>query len=132
MAYFEEDVMVPMGKYYWSKKDKVVIKKGTKRTREGATKQIPSLNQVIWKSDTLDIKQGALDIVGAIRAFAGANYDSVSQLSLTLSDKEQELQKSKLDLAAAEARHEQEVKQLQQVHENRTKQWQKKTEHLKH
>ena len=45
-------------------------------------------------------------------AFARANYDFVSQLSVTLTDKEQKLQKDKLDLAAAEENHEQEAKKL--------------------
>ena len=65
---------------------------------------MPSLSQVIWKSDTLDIKQGALDTTAAMGAFAWANYDSVSQLSVTLTDKEHKLQNTRLYLAAAEAK----------------------------
>ena len=38
IAYFGEDVVVCMGKYYWSKKDKVVFKRGANRTKEGSTK----------------------------------------------------------------------------------------------
>ena len=38
MEYFGEDVVVYIGKYYWSKKDKYVIKRGDKRTREDSTK----------------------------------------------------------------------------------------------
>ena len=64
--------------------------------------------------------------------FAGANYDFVSQLSVTLTNKEQELQKNILDLAVAEEKHVEEVKQLKQEYENKIKQLQKKTEHLKH
>ena len=104
-----------------------MIKKGTKRTREGATKHMPALNQVIWKPDTPDIKQGELDTTTAIGAFVGANYDSVSQLSVTLTDKEQELQKGKLDLETTEEKHEQEVKELKQEPENKIKQLQKNT-----
>ena len=47
----------------------------------------------------------------------GANFDLVSKLSLALGDKEKELQKSNLDLAATEQKHEQEVNQLKQKHE---------------
>ena len=64
--------------------------------------------------------------------FAGANYDSISQLSVTLTDKEQELQKAKLDLVAAEGKHEQEVKQLKKESDNKINQLKKKTKHLKH
>ena len=83
--------MVSMGKYYWSKKEKYLIKRGAKRTREGSTKHMPAPSQIIWKLDTPDSRQGALDTKGVIGAFAGANYDSVSQLSVTLTNKEQEL-----------------------------------------
>ena len=64
--------------------------------------------------------------------FAGANYNFVSQLSVTLTDKEQELQKNILDLAVAEEKHAGEVKQLKQEYERKIKQWQKKTEDVKH
>ena len=38
MADFGEDVVVPLGKYFWSRKYKAVMKKGTKRKREGTVK----------------------------------------------------------------------------------------------
>ena len=38
MADFGEDVGVLMGKYYWTKKEKVVVNRGTKRAREGSIK----------------------------------------------------------------------------------------------
>ena len=63
MEDFGQDVVVSFGKYFWSKKDKAIMKKGTKRTREGTIKPVPSLNQVIWKKDFPDIKQGDLDTV---------------------------------------------------------------------
>ena len=106
MADFGEDVVVSMRKYYWSKKEKSVIKRGAKRKRESSTKQMPPLSHVLWKSDTPDIKQGALDTTTSMGVFVGVNYDSISQLSVILTDKEQELQKTRLDLAAAEEKHE--------------------------
>ena len=78
MTYFGEDDFVSLGKYFWSKKDKAVMKKGTKRTRKGTVKKVPTLNQVIWKLDSHDIKQGDLDIVAAMGAFVGTNFDLVS------------------------------------------------------
>ena len=76
-----------MGKHYWSKKDKVVVKRGTKRSKESSDKQVPSYNQVIWKSDTTNVQQGELDTTTSMGVFAGANFDSVSQLSLVLGEK---------------------------------------------
>ena len=76
-----------MGKYYWSKNDKVVVKRGTKRAREGLVKQVPAHNQVIWKLDTTKFQQGALDTKTAMGVFAGEIFDSVSQLSLVLGEK---------------------------------------------
>ena len=75
---------------------------------------MPSLNQVIYKSNSPDIKQGALDTVVAMGDFARANYDSISQLNKDILDKEQELQKTKQDLVAAETHHKQEVQLLKQ------------------
>ena len=102
--------MVSMGKYYWRKKYKVVVKIGAKRTREGSTKQMPALSQVIWKLDTPDSKQGELDTTAVIGDFAGANYDYVLELSVNLTDKEQELQKDKMDLEAVRKNMKQEMK----------------------
>ena len=99
---------------------------------EVSTKQIPSLSHFLWKSETPDMKQGVLETTSSMGDFAGANYDSVSQLSVTLTDKEQELQKTRLILAAVEAKHAEEVKQLKQEYERKIKQWQKNTEDLKH
>ena len=68
------------------------------------------------------MKRGELYTSAVIGDFARDNYDSVSQLSVTLTDKEQKLQKDKLDLVAIEAKHEQEVKELKQETENKIKQ----------
>ena len=75
---------------------------------------MPAHNKVIQRSPTTDIQQGALDTEAAMGVFIGANFDSVSQLSLSLRDKEKELQKSKLELETIEQRHEQEINQLKQ------------------
>ena len=121
-----------MGKYYWSKKDKSVVKRGAKKSREGSAKHVPALGQVIWKADTSDIQQGAVDTTTAMGVFAVDNFNSVSQLSLALGEKEKELQKEKEDLAEAKKRHEQEIDQLKQEHEDRVQQWKNKANQLKH
>ena len=95
---FGEDVVVSLGKYFWSKKDKAILKKESKRTREGTLKHVSGNNQVVWITNAPNEKQGALDTKTAMGAFVGDNYDSVSQLTKDILSKEQELQKYKRDL----------------------------------
>ena len=54
MEGFRKDVVVSLGKYFWSRKEKDVVKKGAKRTKEGTIKRVPS--QIIWKSDSSETK----------------------------------------------------------------------------
>ena len=91
MADFGKDVVVSLGKYFWSIKDKAVMKKGTKRTSECMVEHVPTLNQVIWNLDSHDIRKGDLNIVTSMGAFAGANFYSVSELNKDFQDKEEEL-----------------------------------------
>ena len=79
-----------------------MVKRGAKRARDSLPKQMPSLNQIIWKADTTDIQQGTMDTVVAMGVFARANFNSVLQLSLVLGEKEKELQKAKQDLEEEE------------------------------
>ena len=88
------------------------MKKRTKRIREGTLKHLPALNQVVWRTNAPNVRQGALDTTVAMGAFTGANYDSVSNLHKDLLDKEHELKKSKEDLAAAEAHYPKETRLL--------------------
>ena len=78
------------------------------------------------------VKKGALDTAAAMGAFTGANYDSVSQLTEDLLNKEQELQKTKEDLEAVDARHQKETQLLKQEHKDKHKKLQKNIDHLKH
>ena len=61
-----------------------MVKRGAKRAKESSTKDVPALVQVIWKADTSDIQQGVVDTAATMGVFAGANFNSVSQLSLAL------------------------------------------------
>ena len=89
MADFGEDAVVSLRKYFWSKKDKAILKKSSKRTREGRLKHVPAFDQFVWRTDAPNEKQGALDTTAAMQAFAGANYNSMSQLTKDLLSKEQ-------------------------------------------
>ena len=84
MADFGEDAVVSFGKYYWSKKYKVVVKRGAKRSRESSGINVPSIGEVIWKADASDMQQGAVDTTTAMGVFYGANFQYVSQLNWLL------------------------------------------------
>ena len=131
MADFGEDVVVSLGKCFWSRKDKVVVKKGAKRTREGTFKQVSTPSQIIWKRDSSDTKQGALDTTAAMGDFDRENFDSVSQLNKELKDKEQELQNAKNDLEQAKVHHMQEIQLLKKEYEEKLNHLQNKNDYMK-
>ena len=95
------------------------MKKGSKRTREGTLKHVHDLNQVVWRTNAPNEKQGALDTTVAMGSFAGANYDSMSQLTKYILSKEHELKTTKRDLEAVEARHLKEIEILKKEHEDK-------------
>ena len=119
MEYFGEDAVVSLGKYFWIKKDKEILKKGSKRTREGTLKHVRGFDQIVWRIDAPNEKQWALDTPAAMGEFAGANYNLVSQLTKGLLSNEQELQKARKDLEAAEAWHLKDIELLKQEHQDK-------------
>ena len=54
------------------------MKKGSKRTREGTLKHVPAFDQIVWRTDAPNEKEGALGTTAAMGVFAGANYNLVS------------------------------------------------------
>ena len=105
MADFGEDAVISLGKYFLRKKDKAILKKGSKRTREGTLKHVHAFDQIVWRTDAINEKEGALDTTAAMGVFAGDNYNSVSQLTKDIFSEEHELQKERKDLEVAEAHH---------------------------
>ena len=69
MADFGEDAVVSLGQYFWSRKEKVVVKKGSKRSREGTFKQGSVPNQIVSKRASNDVKQKYLETVAAMGSF---------------------------------------------------------------
>ena len=106
IADFGEDALVSFGKYYWSKWDKDVVKMGAKRAIESLAKNVLAIGEVIWKAYTSDMKQGVVGTEASIKVFAAANFQSVSQLSLALGEKQKELEKAKRELAEKQQRYE--------------------------
>ena len=132
MEYFGEDVVVSLGKYFGRKKDKAILKKGSKRTREGTLKHVPTFDQIVWRTDSPNEKQGALDTTAAMGAFTGDYYNSMSQLTKGLLSKEHELQKARKDLEAVDARHLKDIDLLKQEHQDKQRHSEKKIDSLKH
>ena len=97
MANFGEDAVVSLGQYFWSRKEKAMDKKGSKRSREGTFKQGSVPNNIIWKRASIDVKQEAVKTVAAMGYFARENFDSVSLLNKELEEREKVLQRSKQD-----------------------------------
>ena len=81
ITYFGDDAAVSLWDYFWSRSKRVVVKKGSKRTREGTLAQGTVPNQVIWKRASTDVKQESLEAATSMGAFVGANYDSMSSLN---------------------------------------------------
>ena len=94
---------------------------------------VPFLDKIVWKTcDAPNEKQGALNTTAAFRAFAGANYNSVSQLIKDLCSKEEELQKARKDLDATEACHLIDIKFLKEENQDKQTQWEDKFESVNH
>ena len=64
-------------------------------------------------------------------AFAGANFDLVSQLKKELEGNEKELQNIKQDLAQAEAHHSQEIQHLKNEYEEKLNKLHGQNDYLK-
>ena len=69
MVDFGEGFVVSMGNYFWSRKGKEAMKKGNKKTRKGMVKKVLSLNHVIWRVDSPNIKHGDLDTMASMGEF---------------------------------------------------------------
>ena len=72
-----------------------MVKRGSKKVRHGSGKHVSSLIQFIWKEDTSNLPQEVVDVAAAMGVFDGANFNTVSQLSLAFGEKEKELDKLK-------------------------------------
>ena len=70
--------------------------KGDRRKRDmGQENMCLPLVKFIWKEDTSNLPQEAVDTAIAMGVFVGANFNTVSQLSLAFGEKEKELEKLK-------------------------------------
>ena len=56
IANFGEYVFISFEQYFWRRKDKVVVRKGSKRSREGTFEHGSVPNQIIWKRESSNVK----------------------------------------------------------------------------
>ena len=89
-----------------------MVKRGSKKVRHGSGKHVSTLGQAIWKENTSNLPQEAVDTTAAMGVFVGANFSTVSQLSLAFGEKEKELDKLKLDLAEEKNMYQREIGKL--------------------
>ena len=47
-AEFDEDIVISLGDYYYSKSDKAVVKKSKKRTRDQSGMDVYVSDQIVW------------------------------------------------------------------------------------
>ena len=107
------------------------MKKGLKRKREGILKHVPALDKIVWKTDVPNEKQGVVNTAATIGVFAGANYNSILQLTKDLFTKEEELHKVRKNLAASEVCHLKDIKLLKEEHQDKETHWENKFDSLK-
>ena len=78
---FEEDIIVPLGDYFYSNSSKVVVRKGRKRSKYQGGFKAPVTNQIIWTQHFGDPQIDAIHTATALGAFTGANIDAVNTLN---------------------------------------------------
>ena len=69
-----------LANYCFSKRQKDIVNKGSKGSREGQTLEDPISSKIIWKASSYDPQGGSMEVVVPMGAFVGSNYDFVSIL----------------------------------------------------
>ena len=78
---FNEDFVVSLGKYRYSKAEKSVVRWGKKRGRDQNAMDMSMVNEVLWTPQSSDPKSYATDAAFVFGSFAGANMDVVNSLN---------------------------------------------------
>ena len=78
---FNENFVISLGEYRYSKADKSVVKKGKKRNRDQSDMDISIANEVVWTQRSSDPQEYSTDAASVLGAFTGANCDAVNTLN---------------------------------------------------
>ena len=76
-----EDFVVSLGEYRYSKAEKSVVRRGKKTGRDQNDIDISMVNEVLWTPQSSDPKSYATDADFVLGSFAGANMDVVNSLN---------------------------------------------------
>ena len=104
---FNEDFVISLGEYRYSKTDKSMVKRGKKRSRDYSEMDISLSSQVVWTQRSSDPQVDAIDAAIVLGAFIGANFDAVNTLN-------REFDKQKAEIVSLK----EELEQLKRQHEN--------------
>ena len=88
-TYFGEEAVVVLQYYCFSKKQKSIMKRRSKRSREGQFIIELVSSKIIWKSSSDDPQGEAIEVVAAMGAFARANFHFVYVLNKALDEQKQ-------------------------------------------
>ena len=83
---FGEDGVVVLWDYCFSKKNKEILRRGSKRTREGQVLPRSYPHQVIWKQASDDPQMESTEVNVSMGEFIGANCNSVFVLNQALEE----------------------------------------------
>ena len=78
---FDEDNVVSLGDYFYSRSPKGVIRKGKKRSRDHDDVSGPVTNQIVWTQQSGDPQIDAVDSTTVLGASTGANLGAVLTLN---------------------------------------------------
>ena len=70
---FNEDIVISLGDYRYSKSDKSVVKRGKKRSIDQSDVDTSLSNEIVWTQQSGDPKVDATYASSVLGAFTGAN-----------------------------------------------------------
>ena len=80
-TYFGEEFVVVLGDYCFTKRQKAIVKRSSKRSEECQCMEEPISRKIIWNSSSDDPQGGSMEVEATMGYFVGGNYDFVSIVS---------------------------------------------------
>jgi len=127
---FDEEIVVSLGEYYYSKPDKSMIRKGKKRGRDQTGMEVSVFEQIIWTQQSGDPQVDAADTAAALGAFIGANIHAISNLNREFDRRKEEITQLKEELEKSKREHEAHVADLMKTSEDKYNELQVKSAFL--
>ena len=78
---FNEDIVISLGDYCYSKSDKSVLKRGKNRSRDQSDVDTSLSNDIVWTQQFGDPQVDATYDAYVLGAFTGANFHAVTTLN---------------------------------------------------